>query len=669
MAVQCYLLLSNRYQSSFSQMVWLRANTIADLALFFQNGDFTKLIHCQFCGDTNNQVSKYVEYANSYFKAYNNNNCQNTLVGSYNTQPCILFPATGSISQSEWDILFKNKRLKVDICLAGINHVPYYIHYDVLCLDKPTNNYPAWGSDNKSTYWCSTVENLDGFCDNLEQNASQYFQSNGLTFKNISLAEEVEPEPCVDVRNSADIQSLHLVVSDGQNNVTTTDITFKLSDGANQELALRTYMNDSVYNYFNNIYNQNQGVMARIMFNGGVCRSACTVRIVAKVYGQAVSVEPSLMPPYVTLDNDILAGHDVDILRATFEECNDKPVRIEEDLVAYLDGLKSQNFFSVGFSIYQVVPYKIVITGCEALTEWCCDDVTPIENDSIEYEGYDKPLIEGYGSGSGGGGSDVDISCICNGLTSLNQMLATKLDNLVDGQAVIADAISEMQVEVDNTCVCDNLESISDNLEAIKESIDDKNLSVVNNNTVQPPVNNVSVQPPVNNVSVQPPVNNISLPTTQLENIATNTRALNCVCASLENLEVIQQGTKESIDGVKSNLQCGNDGIACVLQSKNMSVDVDLNSSDITNGLEAITEKLDDINNNVHDGLINSDDESNLENISESLNTSDDEPKSLADVLKDKEMGTNIDVEVSPADDVNINRVYYTNQRNGETNI
>ena len=485
------------------------------------------------------------------------------------------------------------------------------------------------------------------------------------------------PVVCEDLRTSFPPHTLRFTITNGELSVTKDlDCYCTASDNV-FPFDSSVFTNQEVKDIFTMFMQYGaKRVRCAARFISGNVRSNCSVKLNVSVTGFRCYCD--IIGPYFGIGSEELTPTIKQCFDASFVECFDKPISYTENLSTYCEGLVNTGD---GWCIF-LDPQNITVSNLECETDVCCDDASESEIDEIE-----TPQIETLGGFiSGGGGSDVDISCICDGLTSLNQMLATKLDNLVDGQAVIADAISEMQVEVDNTCVCDNLENISDGVIAIKEAIDDKNLSVVNNNTVQPPVNNISVQPPVNN---------ISLPTTQLENIATNTRALNCVCASLQNLEVIEQGTKESIDGVKFNLQCGkddniscilnnvnsnlsniaeslvcgNDGIACILQGKDLSVDVDLNTADISNGLEAITQKLDDIDNSVHDGLINSDDESNLEIISQSLNTSDDEPISLADVIKNKDMGTNIDVEVSPADDVNINRVYYTNQRNGETSI
>jgi hypothetical protein len=486
-----------------------------------------------------------------------------------------------------------------------------------------------------------------------------------------------EPE-CTDKRTSTDEQQLRIIVSDGSQNVSDFTINFNISGGSTQEFGINTYMNDSAYNAFINLWNLNQNVMARCMFVGGVIRPACTVRLVAKVYGESLGVGTSSTPPYVDLDFNPLLGTDVDVLRAQFEPCNDKPVRIEEDLIAFINGLKA-NVPVVGFSLYQVIPYKVVISGLSGmLSDYCCDSSLPIDDDSLEYSSFIEPILQGYGGTGSEGGDSVDISCICSNLSLINDTLSAFRSDNKNALDAINGTLSQLNIDVDNECVCDNLESIKGSLDNIKTSIDDKELSVVNNNVVQPPVNNVSVQPPVNNVSVQPPVNNVTVqspvnnvtvPSTELENIANNTRALNCVCASLQNLEILGQGTIDSITSVKSNLECGNNNIACILESKTLSVDVDVDNTQVSNGLQDISDKLSTLNENVHDSMFNSDDESNLENISKSLNTSDEEPKTLADVIKDKEMGTNIDVEVSPADDVNINRVYYTNQRNGDTNI
>lgn len=466
------------------------------------------------------------------------------------------------------------------------------------------------------------------------------------------------PSECVDERTSTDSQQIRFIVSDGNQNVSDFTITLNISDGSTQEFGIKTYMNDTLYNSFINLYNLNQNVIARCMFVSGNVRPSCTVRLVAKVYGESLGVGTSATPPYVDLDFNPLLGTDVDVLRAQFEPCNDKPIRIQEDLTAFINGLKA-NVPTVGFSLYQVIPYKVIVSGLtESLVDYCCDDSTPIDDDSIEYTSFIEPILQGYGGSGSGGGDNVDLTCVCNALTDINNSLIAFKNANQTALEGITDTLSDLNIDIDNQCVCDNLEDVVEGLGAIKDSIDYKELRVTN--TINPPVNNVSVSSPVNNVSV-------TVPTTELNTIANRLNPLQSIDGTLANLELIQ-------DNIEEHLKCNKEGegIACILANKTFSANVTVDNSGIENKLSDIDDtlqSLDDINTNLHDGLINSNDESNLENISQSLNTSDDEAKSLADVINDKDMGANIDVEVSPADDVNVNRVYYTNQRNGDTNL
>lgn len=507
----------------------------------------------------------------------------------------------------------------------------------------------------------------------------------------------IEDSPCTDLRSSTITQTVKLTFYNYDTSVS-CDINFGLTS-TSQTLSIYDYLsNDDYYRLLMMFTDKTSinNVRCSLRFIGGSVRGNCTIALKCVVHGMSLGMDTLGTVPVWKYDS--IEPITKDIFSFDFVPCNDFPNAMHQgNLMSFIDGLNFDDRYCLWIDTF-----RMVVSPVSALSNYCCDDVVPSDDDTISIEPITNELYFGFGSG---GGDDVNIQCICDNLATINNTLVAFKESNSSALASIDEAIQNISIEGGtSSCICDNLENIADGVIAIKEAIDDKELSVVNNN---------NVQPPVNNISVQPPINNISLPTTQLEDIATNTRALNCVCSSLQNLEVIEQGTKESIDGVKFNLQCGkddniscildnvnsnvsnianslvcgNDGIACVLKGKEISVDVDLNTADITNGLDTITEKLDDINSSVHDGLFNSDDESNLQNISKSLNTSDDESKSLADVLtdslntsddesksladviNDKEMGTNIDVEVSPADDVNINRVYYTNQRNGETNI
>lgn len=715
MTISAYFHFLNRRSGSSGPFALVVFRNFASFIDAFENNNFNSanISSMKVCNERGSQnANSFNSEMYTILSEFNNGGCAGGILhNGFEIKPVFELGSINgeSITQETWNNQVLNKHFKVDfyeLLPSGQAGIPLkYCTFDCVFGSTIPNlyNQPLMPLENYSETACNIVD-YDARREHWEDNSIDYNQLYTLqSFVNGQIYTETD---CTDKRTSTDAQQIRFIVSDGLQNVSDFTISLNISDGSTQEFGINTYMNDTAYNTFINMYNLNQNVFARCMFVGGNIRPSCTVRLVAKVYGESLGVGTSLTPPYVDLDFNPLLGTDVDILRAQFDPCNDKPVRIQEDLTAFINGLKA-NVPTIGFSLYQVIPYKVIVSGLtDRLVDYCCDDSTQIDDDSIEYTSFIEPILQGYGGTGSGGGDDVDLTCICEGLTRLNNSLIAFKEANQGALASIDEAIQNISIEGggSSSCICDNLENISDGVIAIKEAIDDKNLSVVNNNTVQPPVNNISVQPPINN---------ISLPTTELENIANNTRALNCVCSSLQNLEVIEQGTKESIDGVKNNLQCtkddniacivsdidsninnianslvcGSDSIACVLQSKNISVDVDLNSTDVTNGLESIAEKLDDINTNVHDGLINSDDESNLQNISESLNTSDDESKSLADVLsdslntsddesksladvvKDKEMGTNIDVEVSPADDVNINRVYYTNQRNGDTNI
>lgn len=493
----------------------------------------------------------------------------------------------------------------------------------------------------------------------------------------ICVSETLPPEDeCIDSRTSENVQTLHFVISDGVSNAQTFDVNFNLSDGSNQEIGLLSpVLSDSAFNALLNVWNSQTGCQARCQFTGGVVRSSCRVKLVCKVYGQSCKVSPSLVPPFVQLNLSEYGGInaiDRNLLIADFDPCQDTAVSYSEDVTSYIQGLQQSEDFTVGFSFIQVVPYKVVIENCTALTDYCCDDNESVPADDETLGGYTKPLIQGYGGGSsgGGGGDVVDISCICTALSNINDTLSAFASANETALSGINDTLSALNIDIDNECICDNLENVVDGLGAIKDSIDDKQLSVTNNNTVQPPVNNVVVQPPVNNVSVNPPVNNVSVsvPTTELASISTN------------------------LSSIDDKLHCNNKNIACIIQDKHLSDKSDsigIDFSSLSVDTSGIQDSLSDVANavsNSSDSLVCDDkgiacilsealntsglvSESITDVLKNSLNTSDDESESISDVIKNKEMGTNIDVEVSPADDVNINRVYYTNQRNGDTNL
>ena len=462
-----------------------------------------------------------------------------------------------------------------------------------------------------------------------------------------------QPSDCDDLRTSDDTQTLHFVISDGVSNVQTFDVSFNLSDGANQEIGLLSpVLSDSAFNALLNVWNSQTGCTARCQFTGGTVRSSCTVKLVCKVYGQSCKVAPSLLPPFVQLDLSEYGGVsaiDRNLLVANFDPCQDTAISYSEDVTSFIEGLKQDEDFTVGFSFIQVVPYKVVIENCTALNDYCCDDDDSVPADDESLGGYTKPLIQGYGGGSSsGGGDNVDITCICTALSNINTTLSAFASANEAALGDINSTLSNLNIDYDNECICNNLENVVDGLSAIKDSIDDKELSVTNSPTInvapcQPivtnPVNNITVTPSTaqitNPVTVQPcqpivtnPVNNITVtPSTADVNVNIDNSGIESALSNINS----------NLSGQNDSLTCDDKGLACILKEA-------LNTSDL------VSESVSDV-------------------IKNALNTSDNESEGLTDVIKNKDFGSNIDVEVSPADDVNINRVYYTNQRNGDTNL
>ncbi|MEM0173445.1 MAG: hypothetical protein QXI16_02945 [Sulfolobaceae archaeon] len=486
------------------------------------------------------------------------------------------------------------------------------------------------------------------------------------------ITENTPPEPdCNDSRSSDDTQTLHFVISDGVSNAQTFDVSFNLSDGANQEIGLlSSVLSDSAFNALLNVWNSQTGCTARCQFTSGTVRSSCTVKLVCKVYGQSLKVSPSLLPPFVQLNLSEYGGInaiDRNLLIANFDPCQDTAVSYSEDVTSYVQGLQQNEDFTVGFSFVQVVPYKVVIENCTALTDYCCDDDESVPADDESLGGYTKPLIQGYGGGSsGGGGGDVDITCICTALSNINTTLSAFASANEAALGDINSTLSNMNIDIDNQCICDNLEDVVDGLGAIKDSIDDKELSVTNS----PVINVAPCQPivtnPVNNITVTPSTAQITNPVTvqPCQPIVTNPVNNITVTPSTAdvNVNIDNSGIESALSDINSNLSAQSDGLICNDKGLACIIKEALNTSGVVS--DSITDVIKEALNTTGE-----ESDSITDVIKEALNTTGEESESIADVIKNKDMGTNIDVEVSPADDVNINRVYYTNQRNGDTHI
>lgn len=580
------------------------------------------------------------------------------------TQPTVIISCR---DRADYELYFSGKRFKFFSYIFS-NNSPNKkcVLYDVRF--KPLLPSDSWTGLNEADCNFSIigydVNNLSELANDISYTKSLWGTNNFGTvpdnyfgrFEGLSYDGVCQPDTpsCDDSRTSDDTQTLHFVISDGVSNAQTFDVSFNLSDGANQEIGLLSpVLSDSAFNALLNVWNSQTGCTARCQFISGTVRSSCRVKLVCKVYGQSCQVSPSLVPPFVQLQLSEYGGVnaiDRNLLIADFDPCQDTAVSYSEDVTSYIQGLQQNEDFSVGFSFIQVVPYKVVIENCTALTDYCCDDDESVPADDESLGGYTKPLIQGYGGGSssGGGGGDVDITCICTALSNINDTLSAFASANETALSGINDTLLNMNIELDNECICNNLENVVDGLGAIKDSIDDKELSVINSPNInvapcQPivtnPVNNITVTPSTaqitNPVTVQPcspivtnPVNNITVtPSTADVNVNIDNSGIESALSNINS----------NLSGQNDSLMCDDKGLACILKEA-------LNTSDL------VSESVTDV-------------------IKNALNTSDNESEGLTDVIKNKDFGSNIDVEVSPADDVNINRVYYTNQRNGDTNL
>jgi hypothetical protein len=602
---------------------------------------------------------------------------------SYTFLPCLVFTWGSASEKQDLDNWLLNASFNIKICPKyAINSSTYY---------DEAFNIPFVGSNVQLRhngvvpYYFLLPGNV--YCYNpdylsIVQGRSRYPCNN--SFSNFAVAREVRsisfvpfddmpyqsiepPVECLDSRTSSNTQTLHFVISDTESNVSNLDINFDLSDGSNQEFAIKTYMNDTLYNSLINLYNLNHSVTARCMFTGGVIRSACDVRLVAKVYGESLSVEPSLTPPYVGLDFDVNMGIDVDVLRCHFEPCSDKPTRIQEDIVSYINGLQTNNTFSVGFGLYQVIPYKVVITGCEALTDYCCDEAEPSDNDLISYGSYIEPILRGYGGqGGASGGDSVDISCICDALDTLNSNLVSKLE-------AIKDSIEDINIDVSSGDIVTAINGISNSVDGVSDTLEDylpsntcicDNLAALNNNVSALHGNNSELADIASKLNqLQNISSNINNTTVELGNIESdlkcNQESLACIVKNKRldgNYDSVSVDTTPLNNVLEFALNCDkNEGIACILKNKNLSVNtdsIDIDLSGIEDKLEDIKDTLSDTNDTLSD---------TNDTLSDALNVTkieggEEVTNSITEVIDSKNTDVNVETIVEPSDTTYIRR-------------
>ena len=200
-------------------------------------------------------------FAQKYKLIGQQQDCDGTAMGgTYDLVGVIRIASMLQSQLDDWNQNFAGKVLEIIMyggvpISSGYNFVPIWYFKKVLPTLSSINGGSIYSDycladilaplNLSAEYFNFTNSNMNGtfYACGCDWSVQQH--PNSPAYGNFCISDYVPPTPeCDDVRNSADQQSLHLVVSDGQNNVTTTDITFNLSDGQNQELALKTYMND-----------------------------------------------------------------------------------------------------------------------------------------------------------------------------------------------------------------------------------------------------------------------------------------------------------------------------------------------------------------------------------------------------------------------------------------
>lgn len=424
--------------------------------------------------------------------------------------------------------------------------------------------------------------------------------SNVLDSSNCTLTFEIEaPSECKDLRSSL-VTSEFLITLNGRNiEMEQESVHYRLliqPDSQHASGTISLSSTDGIYSSFHKY----DGASVR-MLDDVCCHGAGYVEIYGdvEIVGWGISEVADVLIPVPRS----LSRQNVLLLRANFyDECCCYATGYSDEITDLI------NNFMEGYSSYDskteilsaITPKSIKWSGFERLTDFCCDDSDCTQINDYEYR------IEIPESSSGGGDS-VDITCICDNLSLINSTLSAFRTDNKNALGSINSTLSQLNIDFDNACICDNLEGIKGSIDDVKEAIDNKELSVNNDITVQPctpivtnPVNNVTVQPSNPTINVQP-----------CSPVVTN---------PVNNITVQPSNPTITVEPCTPTIQ------------NNVQTDV-----------QDIVDKMDE--------LFKSDD------------------KTITDIIKDKEMGSNIDVEVSPADDVNINRVYYTNQRNGDTNI